>query len=107
MNLGLLEVQRLLGGEAAVPLPDAEQRVRGEGVGHLRLATLVLVHCLHTTNLSPHLCYSGSAVNDICYQRTKKGYLIAWPCSKNQPATDEVIKGLAKCSIYRVSKKKG
>ena len=55
MNLGLLEVQRLLGGEAAVPLPDAEQRVRGDGVGHLRLPTLVLVHCLHTTNLSPHL----------------------------------------------------
>ena len=74
INLGLLEVQRLLGGEAAVPLPDAEQRVRGDGVGHLRLPTLVLVHCLHTTNLSTHLCYSGIAVNDICDQRV--GYLI-------------------------------
>ena len=32
-NLGLLEVQRLLGGEAAVPLPNAEQRVHRDGVG--------------------------------------------------------------------------
>ena len=64
INLGLLEVQRLLGGEAAVPLPDAEQRVRGDGVGPLRLPTLVLVHCLHTTNLSTHLCYSGSIVKE-------------------------------------------